>query len=125
MTKGQQFANEMRYTLSIGTRTRRYRKGVDLHAEILDCIRNAFTYPGFYSETRAQLFTSALGAYAAYNKHIAGYRADAQVITHVKSLSPYQFCNLIGRMVDAKVSNAGESERFFAEMARTLHAQAA
>jgi hypothetical protein len=122
MTKGEQFAAEMRYNLSIGTRTRRYRKGSDLHADILECIRNATSYPGFYSEKRTELFGAARAAESSYAKHIAGYRAHPTVTTHVNALSPWQFCALLGRMVDAGVSNVGEGEEFFSKLRAELTA---
>lgn len=117
MTKGQQFAKTMRSNLGIGARTRRHRKGTDLHAEILDCIRNATYYPGYYSGERATLFQAAFNAQVSYTKHIAGHRADATVVAHINALSPWQFCALLGDMVDAGISNVGEGERFFADMA--------
>lgn len=125
MTKGQQFAKDMRKNLGIGTRTRRHRKGLDLHAEILECIRNATYYPGFYSEQREAIFRSAFGAQLSYDKHIAGYRVDSKVIAYINSLSPHQFCNLIGRMVDAGIANVGEGETFFSQLRAELYAQAA
>lgn len=125
MTKGQQFAKVMRSNLGIGARTRRFRKGVDLHAEILECIRNATYYPGYYTGQRAELFQAAFGAQVSYVKHIAGYRADATVVSHVNALSPWQFCALLGDMIDAEITNVGQGEVFFTEMARRLYAQAA
>lgn len=115
----------MRSNLGIGARTRRFRKGVDLHAEILDCIRNATYYPGYYTGERAELFQAAFGAQVSYGKHIAGYRADATVVSHINALSPWQFCTLLGDMIDAEVSNVGEGERFFADLRTELCAQAA
>ncbi|MFC5802833.1 hypothetical protein [Streptomyces formicae] len=125
MTKGQQFAKSMRDNHGIGTRTRRFRKGADLHAEILESIRNATHYNGWYSEARQELFRAAFGAQVSYQKHIAGHRADSQVIAHINSLSPYQFCALLGRMVDAEISNVGEGEQFFSQLRAELYAQAA
>lgn len=125
MTKGQQFAKSMRDNHGIGTRTRRHRKGVDLHAEIMESIRNATFYPGWYGEERQEIFRAAFGAWQSYNKHIAGYRANANVVSHINALSPYQFCALIGRMIDAGISNVGEGERFFTELHSELYAQAA
>lgn len=125
MTKGQQFAKAMRSNLGIGARTRRFRKGVDLHAEILECIRNATYYPGYYTGERAELFQAAFSAQVSYTKHIAAYRADATVVAHINGLSPWQFCALIGDLVDAEITNVGEGEQFFAEMARSLQPQAA
>jgi hypothetical protein len=125
MTKGQQFAKTMRNNLGIGARTHRHRKGVDLHAEILECIRNATYYPGYYTGERAELFQAAFGAQVSYGKHIAGYRADAKVVAHINALTPWQFCALLGDMVDAGINNVGEGERFFAELRTKLYSQAA
>jgi hypothetical protein len=125
MTKGQKFAKVMRSNLGIGARTRRFRKSSDLHTEILECIRNATYYPGYYTGERAELFQAAFSAQVSYTKHIAGYRADAAVVAHINSLSPYQFCALLGRMIDAEISNVGEGEEFFSELRVELYAQAA
>lgn len=125
MTKGQRFAKDMRKNLGIGTRTRRHRKGADLHAEIRECIRNATYNTGWYSEQRTELFRAAFGAEMSYEKHIAGYRVDPSVQRYVSELSPYQFCALLGRMVDAGISNVGEGEIFFQELRAELYAQAA
>lgn len=125
MTKGQQFAKTMRSNLGIGARTRRFRKGVDLHAEIIECIRNATYYPGYYTGERADLFQAAFSAQVSYAKHIAGYRADAAVVAHVNALSPWAFCALLGNMVDAQITNVGEGEQFFSELRAELYAQAA
>ncbi|MFD0509394.1 hypothetical protein ACFQ0G_53810 [Streptomyces chiangmaiensis] len=51
-TQGQQFAEQMRYFLSIGTRTRRNRKGGDLHRDIADWIKSAAMEPGTFPLTR-------------------------------------------------------------------------
>lgn len=125
MTPGQQFAKRMRNNLGIGTRTRRYRKGADLHATILECITNNAWYPGYYTGDRAELFSLAYGPWMAYDKHIAGHRASASVTAHVNALSPWQFCALLGEMVDAGIANAGQGERFFTALARRLYEQAA
>lgn len=125
MTKGQQFAKDMRKNLGIGTRTRRTRNGIDLHADILECIQHAKYDEGWYLPEREELFSEASGAWMSYDKHIAGYRVDAKVIAYVNGLSPWQFCNLLGEMVDAGITNVGEGERFFAQLRAELYAQAA
>lgn len=124
MTKGQKFAKTMRYTLSIGTRTRRYA-GRDMHAAILDAINETNLYPGCRSEETETILRTAYGAWMSYQKHIAGYRVDGQLIAHINALSPWQFCNLLGRMIDAEVTNVGQGEEFFAAMRAELYAQAA
>jgi hypothetical protein len=122
MTKGQQFAKTMRITLDIGTRTRRYRKGVDLHAAILDAINETNLYPGCRSEQTEAILRTAYGAWMSYQKHIAGYRVDGALIAHVKALTPYRFCALLGDMVDADITNVGEGEQFFVQMRAELAA---
>ena len=124
-TKGQNFAREMRAHLHIGARTRRHRKNGDLHTQILEAITNAAWYEGYYEASRQDIFRTAMGAWMSYNKHIAGYRANCNVISHIKALSPYQFVGLIADMIDAEITNVGEGEIFFAEMGRRLYAQAA
>jgi hypothetical protein len=52
-------------------------------------------------------------------------RGKAATVTHINALSPYQFCNLLGRMVDAGITNVGEGEQFFAQLRTELYAQAA
>jgi hypothetical protein len=129
MTKGQQFAKDMRKNLGIGTRTRRWGsrtfKGSDLHRMVLDCIAEATHYNGMYSEARQSLFRAAFPALCSYEKHVLGYRVDGELFAHINRMSPWQFCNLIGQMIDAGITNVGEGEVFFAEMARQLYAQAA
>jgi hypothetical protein len=125
MTKGQQFAKVMRSNLGIGARTRRFREGTDLHAEILECVRNATYYPGYYTGERANLFQAAFSAQVSYTKHIAGHRADATVVSHINALSPWNFCALLGDMVDAQITNVGEGEQFFSELRAELYASAA
>lgn len=124
-TKGQNFAREMRSYLHIGARTRRYRQGRDLHAQILECITNAAWEPGYYSADRQETFHAGFGAWLAYDKHIAGYRANGTVISHIKALSPHQFVALIADMIDAEIANVGQGEQFFADMARRIYSQAA
>ncbi|MFC8583315.1 hypothetical protein ACFUGD_01880 [Streptomyces sp. NPDC057217] len=129
MTKGQQFAKDMRKNLGIGTRTRRWGsrifKGSDMHRMILDCIAEATHYDGMYSQARQDLFRSAFPALCAYEKHILGYRADARLVAHINGLSPWQLCNLLGEMVDASITNVGEGEQFFNRKRAELYAQAA
>ncbi|MFF5445510.1 hypothetical protein [Streptomyces sp. NPDC012888] len=120
MTRGQQFAKTMRYTLSIGTRTRRHTAGRDLHAEILDAINETNLYPGCRNEETEAIFRTALAAYWSHQKHIAGYRVDCRLVAHINAMSPWQFCNLLGRMIDADITNVGEGELFYAELRTEL-----
>jgi hypothetical protein len=40
-------------------------------------------------------------------------------------MTAWQFADMLGRMVDAGVTCTGDGERFFAQMARELHAASA
>lgn len=116
MTEGQRFAKEMRRYFGIGTCTRRRRKGLDLHAEVVEAILNAVRYDGFYSPVQQEAWRVASGAAASYQKHILGHRVRPNVRLHVDGLTAYQFCALLGRMVDAGVTNVGQGEDFFQQM---------
>lgn len=124
-TKGQNFAREMRSYLHIGARTRRYRQDRDLHDQILECITNAAWEPGYYSADRQETFHAGFGAWLAYDKHIAGYRVNGTLIAHIKALTPHQFVGLIADMIDAEITNVGQGEQYFVDMARRIYAQAA
>lgn len=117
MTKGRKLADSLRKNFSIGARTRRYRGG-DLHADMIEALRNATFYPGYYADERHDLFAAAYGVYLAYVKHVDGYRIDGVLRARISQLSPYRFAALLGEMFDAGVTTTGEGERFFAEMAR-------
>ena len=121
-TAGQRLADELRANFRVGTRTRRYGKAfgvrTDLHAAMIEAIRNANNYPGYYGPERTEAFAPGYAVAIAYDKHVAGYRIDPILHRHISEMSAYQFAALLGRMVDAGVTNTGEGERFFAEMAR-------
>lgn len=129
LTAGQIFARDMRKNWGIGTRTRRFDRrkigGSDFHSSIVESVQNATYESGYYSEQRQEIFRTASAAMFSYNKHIAGYRANSNVIAYINSLTPWQFCNFLGEMVDANITNVGEGERWFADLSRRLHAQAA
>lgn len=126
-TKGQIFAREMRTHLHIGARTRRFAKRwiADGHRDVMQAIADANNYRGSLNPEREAIFRTAFAALCSWEKHIAGYRTDAALISHINAMTPHQFVSLIGDMIDAGISNVGEGERFFAEMARRLYAQAA
>lgn len=110
-TAGQKFTASMVKNLGIGTRTRLRQS---LREDILEAVRNAVVYPGCYSEQRTADFSAAYTAVSSYHKHIEGGRVDAIVCWYVREgLSAYQFTKLIGRMVDANVTNMLEAEDFF------------
>ncbi|MFF1714343.1 hypothetical protein [Streptomyces sp. NPDC058268] len=120
MTKGQQFAQDMRKNLSIGTRTRRWSSTFpdsDMHELILKSIAHAHaTYrDGRDGEARTELVRAAFWALCSYEKHIWNGRADPVLVAYFNNQTPWQLCNLLGDMVDAKITNVGEGERFFAQ----------
>ncbi|GHD70351.1 hypothetical protein GCM10010317_077500 [Streptomyces mirabilis] len=126
-SKGQIFAREMRSYLRIGARTRRFdskKWDVDGHRDVMQAIADANAFPGA-DAARDAIFQTAYAALCSWEKHIDGYRADAVLVSHINTMTPYQFVALIGDMVDADIANVGEGELFFADMARRLYAQAA
>jgi hypothetical protein len=127
-TKGQIFAREMRSYLHIGARTRRFNSKKwqqDGHRDVLNLIAEANNNPGLRNADSEAIFRTASAALRSWEKHIDGYRANASLVAHINSMTPYQFVGLIGDMIDAGISNVGEGEAFFAEMGRRLYAQAA
>lgn len=120
-TAGQTFTASMVKMLHIGPHTRARRDGLNLRTDILETISNSVIYPGIENEQRTAALRPAYTAVNGYHKHIDGGRVDAVICWYVREgLSPYQFVKLLGRMVDAKVSNMLEAEDFF----KGLHAEA-
>lgn len=117
-TQGQQLADSLRSNFRIGGRTRRYRGGLDMHDEMIEALANATNYPGYYTGKRHELFTAAHGVVLSWIKHVKGCRIDGTLAYRISRLTPYQFASLLGQMMDAGVTNCGEGERFFSEMAR-------
>ncbi|MFJ7329004.1 hypothetical protein ACIQVN_22530 [Streptomyces cyaneofuscatus] len=120
MTTGQQFAKDMQKNLSIGTRTRRWSgkpPDSDMHELILKSIAHAQATlrDGGHSKTRTELVRSAFWAMCSYEKHIWNGRATPVLVAYLNDQTPWQLCNLLGQMIDAKISNVGEGERFFSQ----------
>jgi hypothetical protein len=115
-TAGQQLAETLRRLHTIGTRTRRYRKGDDLHAAVLETIRLATAYPGYYTGETNSALSAAWGVYCAWDKHVSGARVNPALWGQIQQLSPYRLIALVGQMVDAGVSNNGEGETFFRQL---------
>ena len=123
-TAGQALTAALRYYLSLGTRTRRYRTRdgyrMDLHGEMIEAITIAATLPGAHSERLEKAMAPGFGVALAYEKHVGGYRIDGTLAYEINKMSAWQFSALLGRMLDAGVENTGTGERFFSEMARTM-----
>lgn len=125
-TAGQQLTAELRRYFRIGTRTRRYRKSPwggrdDLHASMIREIEAVCSFPN--GSPRDGLLKPGWPAVLSYEKHYLGYRMNGLLRRHIELMSPWQFSALLGRMVDAGVSNVGEGEQFFREMAREMARQ--
>jgi hypothetical protein len=122
-TAGQELAATLRRYFTIGTRTRRYRKDPygcrrDLHADMVEALTLAATQPGYYTPRTEKALAAGFGAALAYDKHVKGYRIPGILAQKINAMTPWQFAALLGEIVDARVTNTGEGERFFAEMAR-------
>lgn len=113
MTEGQQFTATMRSYLSVGPRTRTYRNGENIKARVLEILETNSQYAGYYNEAQTAAFKPATAVAYAWRKHIEGYRIDPIVVAKLAALSPYRFIALLGDMVDAGVTNAGEGETYF------------
>jgi hypothetical protein len=122
-TAGQIFADAIRKSFAIGTRTGRYGKvfghRTDMHNAMIEAIENAVQLPGYYSAERTEIYRAAWGAAMSYRKHVNGYRIDGVLARRINALSAYRFAELIGRMIDAGVTTTGDGEVFFQDMARS------
>ena len=124
-TAGQALTATLRRYFSVGTRTRRFRVNeygnrTDLHEDMIEALIATTQYGGYYTEATTTAFRPGYGTALSYEKHIAGFRADCTLIRQINEMTPWQFSALLGQMVDAGVTNVGQGERFFADMARTM-----
>lgn len=115
-TAGQQLAAMLRKVERIGTRTRRYRKGLDMHQAMIEAIRNATVYPGYWTGEKHAVLSGAWTVFANWSKHVDGGRIDPVLASKIAQLSPWRFAALLGEMVDAGVTNTGEGEIFFSNL---------
>ncbi|MCW2957164.1 MAG: hypothetical protein JWO69_2033 [Thermoleophilia bacterium] len=123
-TAGQTLAATLRKIKSVGPRTRRYRNGADVKAEMLDAIRCEVSFPGYYQGETAKALAGAGAVLRSWDKHVLGYRIDGQLAFYISDLTPYQFAAFLGSMVDAGIENVGQAEYWFAEQARALRVAA-
>ena len=118
-TAGQDLTATLRRYFSVSARSRRYRKGQDLHTEMVEALMYAAQYPGYYAERTQDALHSGFGTALAYEKHVRGYRVSGTLAAQINAMSPWEFAALLGQMVDAGVETTGAGETFFSEMART------
>lgn len=123
LTDGQRFARSIRAYLRIGATTRRYRKGTDLHAEILR-LGLELAFHGDEYGYRRELITAAgpaFGALVSYETHIANRRLGGTLVCqYVHNLTPWQLLDLLGEMADASVQHVGGGERWFQDLNKNL-----
>jgi len=117
-TAGQDLTAALRRYFPLGTRTRRYRDGRDMHAEMVEAIQYAATMPGYFVERTQDALAPGFGTALAYEKHVQGYRINGTLACEINSMSAWNFAALLGQMVDAGIQTTGDGERFFADMAR-------
>jgi hypothetical protein len=115
-TAAAEFTATVARYFHINGRTRRFRKGVDLHAEIAQAVELAATLPGYYSESTEAALRGAFAAVCGYQKHILGYRVAGETIAKVQGMTPYRFAQMLSDMIDQGVTNAYEAEQFFKAM---------
>lgn len=118
-TAGKELAATLRRYFAVGPRTRRYRRGDDLHHRMAEAIMLAAQYPGYYTERTQSALHAGFGAALAYEKHVEGCRISGTLAQRINGMPPWKFAALLGQMVDAGVENTGTGERFFSDMART------
>jgi hypothetical protein len=121
-TAGQELTAALRRYFSVGPRTRRYRKGADLHRDMIEAICLASQYPGYFVQRTQDALHAGFGAAFSYDKHVRGYRISGSLHRQISEMSPWHFTALLGRMVDAGVQTTGDGERFFAAMSREMAA---
>lgn len=119
-TKGEEFTQLMRYFLSIGTRTRRDRKGGDLHRTIVEWVKSAAMERGTLPAAEEAVFAAGFDAACSWFKWIKLGRADYTVCEYVDSLSPYQFCAFLGQMIDDEIKTTSQAGTYFSEMRTRL-----
>jgi hypothetical protein len=116
-TAGQHLAATLRHIKGAGTRTHRWRQGTDLHADMIESIYNATSYPGYYTGDTHRVLTGAWIVYCAYTKHVLGHRIDPLVQRLIGEMSAWQFAGFLGAMLDAGFTSVGvQAEAFFQDM---------
>jgi hypothetical protein len=116
MTAAVEFRTTVARYFHINSRTRHYRKGLDVKAEIVEAVQLAATVPGYYSEATQQGLRVAFAAICGYRKHILGCRISGVTISKINDMTPWQFTLMLADMIDKGVSNAFEAELYFQAM---------
>jgi hypothetical protein len=117
-TAAAEFTATIARYFHINSRTRRYRKGADMKVEIVEAVQLAATVPGYYSEDTQRALGSAFAAVCGYRKHILGCRINGVTIFKIQEMTPWQFAQMLGDMIDKGVTNVFEAELYFQAMGR-------
>jgi hypothetical protein len=115
-TAGQKLTDTLRHYFKVGPRTRRYRGRQDLHADMIEMIELNNQYPGYYNPAQTAALQPGYAVTLNYRKHIGGHRVAPMVYRQISEMTAWQFAALLGRMVDAGVSNTYEGELYFQQM---------
>jgi hypothetical protein len=116
-TAGQTFTASLVKTMGIGGRTRNRNRRGNVREDIIETVQTAATVPGYWTSERQRTLATGYTAINGYRNHILGGRVDSIVCWYVREgLSPYQFAKLLGRMIDADVTNAYQAELFFGSL---------
>jgi len=115
-TAAAEFAATVTRYLHINSRTRLFRRGFDVKAEIVESVLVAATIPGYYVEHTQKALAPAFAAVCGYRKHILGCRINGETVSRIREMSPWQFTQMLADMIDKGVSNAYEAERYFQAM---------
>ena len=117
-TAGQALTTTLRTYFHVNVRTRRVRKGQNIPAAMLEMMQIANTYPGYYSEAQHAALRGSYALLLSWQKHVEGYRIDGMLRYRLTAMTPWEFSALLGQMLDAGITNVGQAETFFANMAR-------
>ena len=115
-TTGQAVTATLRKYMTIGTRTRRYARGEDRNATMVDYLTYASTDPGYFAQATEDALSPARYAVSAYQKHVGGYRINPVTSARIRNMTPWQFSAFLGQMVDSGCTNNGEFESWFAAL---------
>lgn len=124
-TAGQQLTDKLRTYFGIGSRTRTRRNGLNLRDAMIEMLEVNAQYPGYNTPETTEILRPGFSVACAYRKHVEGCRIDGQLARVIREMSPWQFAALLGRMVDAGVTNTYQGEVFFQQMTRDLYTKAA
>jgi len=69
-TAAAEFTTTVARYFHMNSRTRRYRKGLDVKAEIVESVQLAATVPGYYTEGTQAALSLAFAPVCGYCKHI-------------------------------------------------------